>query len=70
MANHHEGMFRQRFWISLLLSIPVLVFSPTLQDWLNFETPQFPGSQWITPVFALIVFAYGGTPFISLSAEA
>lgn len=67
MEGHHERMFRRRFWISLLLSIPVLIFSPTLQDWLGFQAPQFPGSQWITPVFALIVFLYGGSPFLRMA---
>jgi len=63
----HEQMFRRRFWISLVLSIPVLVFSPTLQDWLGYTVPDFPGSEWITPVFALIVFVYGGIPFLQMA---
>ena len=60
-------MFRRRFWISLVLSIPVLVFSPTLQDWLGYTAPDFPGSEWITPVFAIIVFLYGGIPFLQMA---
>jgi Cu2+-exporting ATPase len=60
-------MFRRRFWISLVLSIPVLVFSPTLQDWLGYTIPDFPGSTWITPVFAIIVFLYGGIPFLQMA---
>ena len=63
----HEQMFRRRFWISLVLSIPVLVFSPTLQDWLGYTIPDFPGSEWITPVFAIIVFLYGGIPFLQMA---
>ncbi len=63
----HEQMFRRRFWISLALSIPVLVFSPTLQDWLGYTIPDFPGSEWITPVLALIVFGYGGIPFLQMA---
>ena len=63
----HEQMFRRRFWISLVLSIPVLVFSPTLQDWLGYTVPDFPGSEWITPVFAIIVFLYGGIPFLQMA---
>ncbi len=63
----HEQMFRRRFWVSLLLSIPVLVFSPALQDWLGFTAPAFPGSDWITPVFAVIVFLYGGVPFLQMA---
>jgi Cu2+-exporting ATPase len=63
----HEQMFRQRFWVSLVLSIPVLVYSATIQNWLGFSPPTFPGSQWITPVFAVIVFAYGGLPFLQMA---
>jgi Cu2+-exporting ATPase len=63
----HEQMFRRRFWISLVLSIPVLVFSPTLQDWLGYTVPDFPGSVWITPVVAVIVFLYGGIPFLRMA---
>jgi Cu2+-exporting ATPase len=63
----HEQMFRNRFWISLVLSIPVLLYSPTLQDWLGFSMPTFPGSQWVTPVFSVIVFLYGGIPFLQMA---
>jgi Cu2+-exporting ATPase len=68
-ADHsgHEQMFRQKFWVSLALSIPVLVFSPTLQNWLGYTVPDFPGRQWITPVFAVIVFLYGGLPFLKMA---
>lgn len=65
--KQHEIMFRNRFWVSLALSIPVLVYSPTLQEWLRFTPPAFPGSQWITPVFSAIVFFYGGLPFLRMA---
>src|SRR5688572_15108450 len=35
----HEDMFRRRFWISLLLSIPVLLYTPMLQMWFGFQMP-------------------------------
>jgi Cu2+-exporting ATPase len=63
----HEQMFRKKFWTSLVLSIPVLLFSPSIQQWLNFSLPVFPGSQWITPTFAVIVFIYGGVPFLQMA---
>jgi Cu2+-exporting ATPase len=63
----HEDMFRQRFWVSLLLSIPVLLYTPMLQMWLGFSMPSFPGSQWIAPLFSVIVFLYGGVPFIQMA---
>jgi len=68
-ADHtgHEQMFRDRFWVSLLLSIPVLIYSPTLQDWLGFTPPTFTGSDWITPLFSVVIFVYGGLPFLQLA---
>jgi Cu2+-exporting ATPase len=60
-------MFRRRFWVSLILSIPVLLYSPALQEWLRFTMPAFPGSMWIAPVFSVIVFAYGGLPFLQMA---
>ncbi len=71
-ANHadhtgHEEMFRRRFWGSLLLSIPVLIFSPMIQELLGFSIPSFSGSYWIPFIFSLIIFAYGGIPFIQMA---
>jgi len=68
-ADHsgHEQMFRKKFWWSLVLSIPVILYSSTIQQWLGFTTPEFTGSQWITPVFAVIVFFYGGLPFLKMA---
>ena len=68
MHEVHEQMFRRRFFVSTLLSIPVLLYSETLQEWLGFSVPAFPGSEWITPVFAVVVFAYGGVPFLRMAA--
>jgi len=63
----HEQMFRTRFWGSLLLSIPVLIFSPALQSWLGYTAPSFTGSTWIPFVFSLVIFAYGGVPFLNMA---
>jgi P-type Cu2+ transporter len=63
----HEDLFRKRFWVSLLLSIPVLLYTPMLQMWFGFRMPEFAGSQWVTPLFAVIVFVYGGVPFIQMA---
>jgi len=67
MHAGHEQMFRRRFFVSTLLSIPVLLYSETLQSWLRFSVPTFPGSEWINPVFAVVVFAYGGVPFLQMA---
>lgn len=63
----HEQMFRQRFWVSLVLSIPVLLYSHMVQQFFGFSMPVFPGSNWIEPVFSVIVFAYGGVPFLQMA---
>jgi Cu2+-exporting ATPase len=59
-------MFRNRFWVSLVLTIPVLLFSPMIQRWFGFSMPGFPGSQWIGPLFAIAIFLYGGVPFLQM----
>ena len=63
----HEDMFRPCFWWSLLLSIPVLLYSEMLQGWLGFSMPTFPGNEWVPFVFSLIIFAYGGIPFLQMA---
>ena len=63
----HEMMFRTRFWWSLLLTIPVLLYSAALQSWLGFSTPTFPGSEWTPFIFSLIIFGYGGLPFLKMA---
>ncbi len=63
----HEQMFRTRFWGSLLLSIPVLVYTPLVQRFLGFTPPQFTGSEWVPFLVSLIIFAYGGVPFLQMA---
>ena len=63
----HEQMFRTRFWICLALTVPVLVFSPGVQDLLGYRIPPFPGSDWISPLFAVVIFLYGGIPFLRMA---
>jgi Cu2+-exporting ATPase len=63
----HEEMFRVRFWWCLLLSIPVLLYSGMIQMWLGFTPPAFPLSEWIPFVFSIIIFGYGGIPFLQMS---
>jgi Cu2+-exporting ATPase len=63
-AGHSVAMFRDRFWLSLALSIPVFIWSPDPQAWLGYTAPTFPGSAWIPPVLGTIVFLYGGLVFL------
>ncbi|NLU61797.1 copper-translocating P-type ATPase [Rhodococcus sp. HNM0563] len=66
-AGHgaHGEMFRRRFWISLILSIPVVAFSHMVADLLGYHIPDFPGSMWIPPVLGTVIFVYGGSPFLT-----
>ena len=63
----HEEIFRKRFWISTLLSIPVILFNQMIQEWFGFSMPGFSGDIWIAPTFAAIVFVYGGLPFLDMA---
>jgi P-type Cu2+ transporter len=60
----HAAQFRDRFWLSLVLTIPVVIYSEMVQEWLGFTPPQFPGSAWVAPVLGTVVFLYGGRPFL------
>jgi Cu2+-exporting ATPase len=60
-------MFRNRFWVSAVLTVPVLLYSPMLQEWFGFTMPAFPGSQWMAPLFSIVVFFYGGLPFLQMA---
>ena len=63
-AGHTTHMFRDRFWVSLALSIPVILYSEMVQMWLGFSMPQFPGSGWVAPVLGTFIFVWGGWPFL------
>ena len=60
----HAAQFRDRFWLSLALTVPVVAYSEMVQEWLGFTPPQFPGSAWVAPVLGTVVFLYGGWPFL------
>jgi Cu2+-exporting ATPase len=57
-------MFRDRFWLSLLLTLPVVFFSEMIQEWFGYTAPTFPGSDWVAPVLGTVIFFYGGSPFL------
>ena len=57
-------MFRDKFWWSIVLTVPTLVWSPMIQQWLGFHTPTFPGSRYIPAIFGTILFFYGGMVFL------
>jgi Cu2+-exporting ATPase len=63
-AGHSVAMFRDKFWLSLALTIPAVIWSGDPQRWLGYQAPVFPGSALIPPVLGTIVFAYGGLVFL------
>jgi len=64
--DHHEMMiadFRKRFWVTLVLTIPILFFSPMIQDFFGYEF-LLPGNSYILFALSTIVYFYGGWPFL------
>ncbi|GGI07203.1 putative copper-transporting ATPase [Egicoccus halophilus] len=57
-------MFRDRFWLTLLLSVPVVVWSQPVQQWAGYTAPSFPGSELLAPVLGSVIFFHGGWPFL------
>jgi Cu2+-exporting ATPase len=64
-AGHSVEMFRQKFWGTLLLSIPTVIWAPMIQQWFRYTAPGgVVASRWIPAIFGALVFAYGGTVFL------
>ena len=63
-AGHSVAMFRDKFWLSFALTIPVVFWSTDVQQWLGYTAPSFPGSHFIPAILGTVVFVYGGLVFI------
>jgi Cu2+-exporting ATPase len=63
-AGHSVAMFRDKFWLSFALTIPVVFWSADVQHWLRYSAPTFAGSQFIPAILGTVVFWYGGLVFI------
>ncbi len=63
-AGHSVAMFRDRFWLSLALTIPTLIWGHMLPRLLGYAPPRFPGASLIAPVLGTVVYVYGGWPFV------
>ncbi len=63
-AGHTPEIFKRRFFICLVLTLPILYFSTQLQTWLNYQAITFPGSEWINPILGIIIYFYGGWVFL------
>jgi Cu2+-exporting ATPase len=64
-AGHHTQDFLRKFWVSLILTVPVLIYSDFSKRILGLSAPVFPGSRYVPLVLSSIVFFYGGWVFIS-----
>ena len=62
-AGHDPEMFRRKFWLSLALTLPIVVTSDMVMDWFGYSL-DFPGISWVGPVLGTVVFFYGGWPFL------
>jgi Cu2+-exporting ATPase len=57
-------MFRRRFWLSLLLTVPIVATSDMVMDWFGYRL-DFPAVAWVGPVLGTFIFFWGGRPFLS-----
>jgi P-type Cu2+ transporter len=66
-AGHgdHAAVFRDRFWLTAILTIPVVIWSHHVQELLGYTAPQIPGAELIGPVLGSVIFLYGGWPFLT-----
>ena len=63
-AGHDPEMFRRRFWLTLALTIPLVVTSQMVMEWFNYSI-DLPFMDWYGPVLGTIVFFWGGWPFLA-----
>jgi Cu2+-exporting ATPase len=63
-AGHSAAMFRDKFWLSLALTVPVVFWSTDVQHWFGYHAPVFPGARFIPAILGTIIFAYGGNVFV------
>ncbi len=66
--DHHVAMFRRRFWLSLLLTVPIVATSHMVMGWLGYDL-EFPGMELVGPVLGTVLFVWGGWPFLSGGRE-
>jgi Cu2+-exporting ATPase len=66
--DRHEGhsvaMFRDKFWLTLVLTIPVVILSRDIQEWFGYSLPSFPGEPYAAAILGTVIFVYGGLVFI------
>jgi P-type Cu2+ transporter len=63
-SGHSAAMFRDKFWLSLALTFPVVFWSDEVQRWLGYHAPSVPGSRFIPAILGTIILVYGGSVFV------
>jgi Cu2+-exporting ATPase len=63
-AGHSVAMFRDKFWLSLILTVPTLIWGHMLPSTFGYTPPEIPSAHWIPSVLGTAVFLYGGFPFV------
>lgn len=63
-AGHDPEIFKRRFFICLVLTLPILYYSSQLQNWFGYSAIEFPGSYWINPILGTLIYFYGGWVFL------
>lgn len=63
--GHHTNIFKRKFWVSFILTIPVLAYAPLIQEFLDYQAPEFPGSEYLPVTLSTVIFFYGGWVFLA-----
>src|SRR6186997_3490668 len=63
-AGHSVAMFRDKFWLSLALTIPTVLLSPEVAGWIGYTIPAIAGIEYVPAILGTIIFLYGGLVFI------
>jgi Cu2+-exporting ATPase len=63
-AGHSVAMFRDKFWLSLALTIPVILLSPDIEEWFGYTIPAIPGIEYVPALLGTAIFFYGGLVFL------
>ena len=63
-AGHSPGMFRRKFWCSVLLTIPIVALSHTAAGFFGYDVPEIPLIEWVSPILGTVLFFYSGVVFL------
>ncbi len=66
---HQVQEFRRRFWVCLVLTIPILIYADLIQQLFRYTAPAFPGSQYLSLALATVIYLYGGSVFLQGAVE-